>query len=267
MPPRPSFLRLGLILLATVLAGCAHLPPAGRAERPFRFATDRFAFANETVWNYVGGEIRPESERADAGKPRYERHCFVVARAAVQFWKFARYEPRGKALPPDELARRIRQVTARDVWADPLPRAERIVFPGYADLHHLSAAQAASFEANLGAGWPTYFRFGNHPMIFPTGAAAEARFHDELDRDLADGYPTILWLYNFPSLNMNHAVVAYASRREGAKTVYRVYDPNYEAEPKELTYDGATRRFSYQATFYFKGGPVTARPVYRSAFQ
>jgi len=258
---------LPLLLTLAALAGCAHLPPQESSERPFHFETDRFAFANETVWNYVGGEIRPESERADAGKPRYSRHCFVVARGAVQFWKFARFEPNEKPLPPDQLAERIRQVAAHAVWSDPLPDDQRIVFPGYPNVREMSAANASIFEANMGAGWPIYFRPGNYPMIFPTPSGSEADYNQEILLDLAKGYPTILWLYNFPSLNMNHAVVVYAGGREGDHYLYRVYDPNYSEMPKHLTYDPAKRQFSYEATFYFKGGTVTARPLYRSPLQ
>jgi hypothetical protein len=269
MPPRPQVPSLLVVLsLAFALAGCAvYNPPQAAAPRPFRFESDHFAFANETVWNYVGGEIRPESERADAGKPRYARHCFVVARGAVQFWKFARFASSEKPVSDEELAQRVRAVASRDVWKEPLPQSERVVFPGYRNLREFSAAKAGIIEANLGAGWPIYFRPGNYPMIFPTPGGSEARFDGQIRADLALGMPTIVWLYNFPSLSINHAVVLYSARIEAGKTVYKVYDPNYSETPKRLEFDPATERFSYEPTFYFKGGTVTARPVYRGVFE
>jgi hypothetical protein len=46
-----------------------------------------------------------------------------------------------------------------------------------------------------------------------------------------------------------------------------VYDPNYTNGPKRLDYDPSTRAFSYQPTFYFKGGTVEARAIYRGVLQ
>ena len=257
-------------LFALLLAFClgaaplrAYDPPTTPAPRPFRYGPDHFAFANETVWNYVGGQHQEES-RSD--EPRYTRRCFVVVRAAVQFWKFARFEPSGKPLPPKELADRIRQVADIDVWKAPRAAKDRIVFPGYPDLHALSAAFPAVFEENMGLGWPIYFRFGNLPISFYVSRGLEEQVNKEVFGDLAQGYPTILWLYNFPSLSINHAVVVFSGKKEKDRYVYQVYDPNYVDVPKRLEFDAATKTFSYQKTFYFPGGPIEARPVYRGMF-
>jgi len=245
----------------------AYEPPAAPAPRPFHYATDTFAFANETVWNYVGGAVQSESSRSPARKRDYTRHCFVVTRAAMQFWKFARFDPEAKPLPPEQLAARIREVAGRSVWLPDLPRDRRVVFPGYASLREISAAAAGLFQANIGLGWPIYFRAGNMPIVIPMDRATEARLNDEMLHDLQLNYPTIVWLYNFPSLNINHVVVVFAGRKDHDRVRYQVYDPNYSRAPKQLDYDAATRTFSYQPTFYFKGGPVTARAVYRGVLQ
>src|ERR1700733_10142605 len=129
-----------LILLLFSVASFGYNRPAAPAPRPFQFDIDTFSFANETVWNYVNGSVQSDSSRTQTQKRDYTRRCFVVTRAAVQFWKFARYDPNAKPLPPDQLADRIRQVTARSVWLPPLAHDQRIVFPGYANLRDLSAA-------------------------------------------------------------------------------------------------------------------------------
>lgn len=246
----------------------AYEPPTAPAPRPFRYDTDTFSFANETVWNYVDGAVQSESSRPQR-KRDYTRHCFVVTRAAVQFWKFARFEPMAPPLPADQLARRIRQVTERSVWLPAFSKDPRIVFPGYHNLREISAASPGVFQANIGLGWPVYFRAGNMPIVIPVDHETEARLNDEIFHDLGENFPTLVWLYNFPSLNINHVVVIFAGKHDRAhgQFHYTVYDPNYSDAPKKLDYDAATRTFSYQPTFYFKGGAVTARAVYRGVLQ
>ena len=236
-------------------------------DRPFCYETDRFAFANETVWNYVEGEVRPQAEREPTVARRYTRRCFVMVRAALQFWKFARFESTGSPLPNDELARRIRRVCARYVWLPPLPEEQRIVFPGFGSLREISASAAGLFQDHLGAAWPVYLRIGNFPICFPVSGNAKTRLNGEILRDLETGYPTLLWLYNFPSLNINHAVLVYQATHEQDRIRYQVYDPNYTDAPKELQFEPATQTFTFEPTFYFKGGPVTPRAVYRGFFE
>ena len=36
----------------------AYDSPETPAPRPFKYATDTFSFANETVWNYVDGAVK-----------------------------------------------------------------------------------------------------------------------------------------------------------------------------------------------------------------
>lgn len=234
---------------------------------PFCFETNRFAFANETVWNYVAGKVETPEEKKDGHERRYTRRCFVVARAAVQFWKFARFDPTGAALPEEDLARRIRQVAARSVWKSPLSVEQKIVIPGYANLREASAIHAGTFQQHMGLGWPIYFRIGNCPIIISMDGDDKARVNQEVLADLSMGFPTILWLYNFPSLDINHAVVVFAAEQLKDRVHYSVYDPNYTDTPKILEFDFSSRVFSFQPTFYFKGGSVTARPVYRGYFE
>ena len=256
------FARFEIILIA-LLAIASPLAAQPASSAPFSFPDDTFSFANETVWNYVGGTVHAESPGAK--KREYTRHCFVVTRAAVQFWKFARFDPSAKPLPDDQLAARIRQVTGRSVWL-PAP-GERIVFPGYASLREISAAHPGIFQANIGLGWPVYFRAGNMPIVAPADRSTEARLNREICRDLKKGQPSIVWLYRFPSLQINHVVVIFAVRRDHDLFRYTVYDPNYSAAPKHLEFNAATQTFSYQPTFYFKGGDVTARAIYRGVLR
>jgi hypothetical protein len=256
---------LTALLFSTTLV--AYEPPATPAPHAFDYDTDSFSFANETVWNYVNGSVQTDSAHESTKKRDYTRRCFVVTRAAVQFWKFARFDPKAKPLPRAELADRIREVTERSVWLDPLPARDRIVFPGYASLREISAADPTLFQANIGLGWPVYFRAGNATIAMPLTRSTETRLSDEIQRDLSLNYPTIVWLYNFPSLSINHVVVIFGAHQRPGHVTYDVYDPNYAQGSKHLDYDSATQTFSYRPTFYFKGGTVEVRAIYRGVLQ
>src|ERR1700732_4325652 len=107
----------------------------------FRFDRDTFAFQNATVLKYKSGVpfLRARSDKNDPAN-KYTRRCFVMTRSTMQFRKFARFDPRGAPLSDQELAARIREVTHRATWLEPLPESERIAFPGYANLRQMSKA-------------------------------------------------------------------------------------------------------------------------------
>ncbi len=182
-------------------------------------------FTNDTVFDYRGGEIRSLfsgarlEEKLAAGERLYMRRCFVLARGTVQFRKFARFDPAAPAVDDATLAARVRAIARRPVWREALPERERIVIPGYRDLRAFSIARPRVIQDHLGLGWPTYFRWGNYGILSSPSHARHARTADELDVALARGELPVVWLINFPSLSMNHAVVIYervsgASRRQ-----------------------------------------------------
>ena len=252
-------------LLLLPIAVEAYEPPATPAPRPFAYPGDTFAFKNETKWNYVGGT--PQAETRDQTQREYTGRCMVLARASVQFWKFARFDPGSAPLPPDELAHRIREVCSRSVWLPALAPPDRIVIPGYANLREASVKMAPVFQANIGFGWPFYFRAGNIVIATWVTRALEDRLNGEIYHDLQMRTPTIIWAYRFPSLKMNHVVVVYSCRRDAGGYHYLVYDTNYRDACKHLDYDPKTRTFSYEPVYYFKGGPVTVRSIYRGLVQ
>src|SRR6516164_6429479 len=87
----------------------------------FRFDRDTCAFANQTVFEYHEGH--PSLRRGSSvRRDMYKRHCFVICRTAIQFKKFARFDPRGAPLDDTSLAACIRAVTHRQPWAEPLPK-------------------------------------------------------------------------------------------------------------------------------------------------
>ena len=264
MSPRFKDALILLALLLVPAAAPAYEAPTAPAPRPYTYSQDTYAFKNETVWNYANGSLQGASP---AKKRQYTRRCFVLSRSTVQFWKFARFDPHARPLDDAGLAARIRQVTERSVWLPALPEKDRVVIPGYATLREASADRPWVFQANIGRGWPVYFRPGNFPITVPVDRSTEARANAEIYHDLQMNYPTIFWAYRFPSLKLNHVLVVFQGTKEGSVYHYLVYDPNYSDRPGHLDYDDRTRSFSYMATYYFKGGYVNVRPIYRGLLQ
>src|SRR5437868_10560165 len=110
---------------------------AGSADG-FDYNRDTLSFANWTVFTYENGHV--VSHKNQFGH-HYSRRCFVMTRTVEQFYKFARFEPKAPRADDRDLTKRIRDVTRRQPWHDPLPAEKRIVIPGYRNLRELSQAK------------------------------------------------------------------------------------------------------------------------------
>ena len=66
----------------------------GDSQRNFQFKADTFSYPNELVWEY---RIDPQSGKTTVFRnnppPTYAHHCFVVVRAAKQFFFHVRFDP------------------------------------------------------------------------------------------------------------------------------------------------------------------------------
>jgi hypothetical protein len=238
---------------------------------PFSFERDTFAFQNATVLKYKNGVpfLRARSNSDDPPN-LYTRHCFVMTRTAMQFRKFARFDPHGAPLNDQELAARLRQVTHHSAWRAPLPENQRVVFPGYANLREMSKAREKVLKENIGDGFVTYFRPSNSRMFYEHGRTYQERTHANLDGALARGDLFIGYLSTYPKLSINHAVLIY-TRKPGRSASniehYLVYDPNHAEAPRELLWSPRERAFSYQKDIDFIGGFVRVYQAYGSWLQ
>jgi len=251
-------------VFASVTFACA-----GSATPEFRFDRDTFAFANQTVFEYHEGHA---SLRKSSGTKRdaYNRHCFVMSRTAVQFKKFARFQPQSAPLDDASLAARIRDVTRQPAWAQPLPENQRIVFPGFRDLKELSKAHRELVQLNIGHGWPSYFRISNARMMFQDGTGYQERTHAQLNAALARGDLFVAFLTTYPRLSINHSVLIYKRKSPSSNPGtdhYLVYDPNHPESPRDLTWSARDRAFSYQKDWDFVGGFVRVYQVYGKPLQ
>jgi len=231
----------------------------------FCFDRDTVSFANSTVFEYRQGHPHLRRQREKGEPKRYTRRCFVLCRTTMQFQKFARFDPHAPPLDDRALAARIRNVTRRAAWGRPLPSDQRVVFPGYANLRAMSKARREVVRANIGLGWPTYFRLGNFRMLFEHDSSYHKETHANLDAALARGELFVGFLTTYPRLSINHAVLVYkrkpASQNDGIDR-YLVYDPNHPESPRELTWSSRDRAFAYQKDWDFIGGFVRVYQIY-----
>jgi hypothetical protein len=224
----------------------------------FEFQSDTFAFANDTYRHY---SISPEERliaRSRKHQADYSRSCFVLSRAAIQFHRFAEFQPDAQRCDPAEYRERVREVARIPVWSR---RREKIVIPGYKNLREFSQAHEKLLKDELGRWWPTYFRFGNWRIVFMFPRSGQERLAARLERMLVHRKVQALFVTRFRPIN--HCVVAYESRQKAnGDYEFLAYDPNDSNRPVRLTFNSSDRSFYLQRTRYFPGGRVNVCEAY-----
>jgi len=246
-----------------LLAGCATSRPSAAGSRHFIFGQDTFAYANELVWEYHFDEHGKGTHRSRERKSDYTHHCFVVARAAKQFFQNARFDPAQPIADSATYRRRIREV----VTTSPRKRVseeKKIVIPGYANLRAFSQGQEGLLKAHCGGAWQSYFQRGHWRMIWPFSRHQQRQTAEHLMREIKHNTPPVVHLARFPSLTINHAVVLFDVQETADRVEFAAYDPNSPEQPATLTYDRAGRSFSFPANSYFPGGRVDVYEIYRN---
>jgi hypothetical protein len=248
-----------LLLVALALSGCASAVPLDTAvRRPvptplIQFGADTFAFPNE-------------SRTKNKDKPDlYANYCFVMARAIIQFHRFAHFDPSAPRLTAGEYAERVREVTAFSPWADSIPPEARIVIPGYASLYELSADQEAAVKAGLPDRFWTFVHWTNWRVVFPMTGGHQEGVASETMAELQAGR-LVQWLVtNFPTWELNHTVVAYDYRiGENGSVEFLVYDPNDPYVPGVISFDRSERHFVATHLFDTTEGTIRAFRMYYS---
>jgi hypothetical protein len=251
-----------LIFLRFLVLALLAAPVAAHA-RSFDLRRDTFAFSNDTAWQYgvdEQGKLHISQREIPAD---FSHRCFVLARAVLQFRQFARFEPREPRVSREEYRRRIKRLCRIAVWSR--GPAEKIVIPGYRDLHDFSRAYEGLLKENLGNWWPTYWRVGNWRMALGHPRAGQAAGARWLAESIEGGRLRAVYLSRFPK--MNHVVIPYTVRREaGGNITFLAYDPNSPGEPTWVFYRAGARSFEFQPRWYFPGGQVNLMRIYLSPF-
>ena len=253
--PSVRFMRSAFFALSMLLCGTG-------TAREFDVRRDTFAFANETVFQYGINERGALHMSRREKPPGYAHRCFVMSRAVLQFWQFARFEPRQARLSHGEYAALIRRISRIPVWS---AHEERVVIPGFRDLRDFSEVMPGVLQENLGAWLPSYLRVGNFRMAMGHPRAGQAAAARWLEESVRQGKLRAVYIARFPHLN--HCLVAYrVERRAHGDVRFWLYDPNYPAEACWLDYHAATRSFNFEPRWYFAGGRVNVMRVYISPF-
>ena len=255
-----------ILVWSAVLCVAISTASAGSADG-FNYNRDTLSFANWTVFSYENGRI--VSHKNQYGH-HYSRRCFVMPRAVEQFYKFARFEPKAPRVDDRELTKRVRNITRRPPWHDPLPFEKRIVIPGYSNLRQLSQEKMSLMQGNIGLGWVVYLRPGNVRMFYLHDKNYQEKTHRLLEETLAHQEFFIAYLSDFPILHINHSVLVYnhdKPRSTDGTDHYLVYDPNHPERPRHLEWLPAKREFSYEKDNEFAGGFTRVFQVYGKALQ
>lgn len=227
--------------------------------REFDPRRDAFAFSNDTVMNYSvthDGHLHIGGKKPKSDRPTH--CCFLFTRSAMQFWKFARFEPKQRKLSDGEYRTLLRKLFRIPPWMN---HNERIVFPGYGDVWSFSHEHEMLIREEIGSWLLTYLRVGNWRMMNPITILLQPHFAKKLFAAVSRGEIRAMYLAKLP--HMNHVVLVYHAERLADGTLrFLVYDANFAGKPVNLDYLPARNMFSFDRCFYWPGGELIAFPVY-----
>src|SRR5258705_6757320 len=231
----PVVVALIAIGLTSALASAAPLTAVLRRSSggpALRFGVDTFAFRNDSRIHHRG---KPDL---------YANWCFVIARAVVQFQRFARFEPDAPRLAAADYTALVRRVTRRPAWWPPLPPDRRIVVPGFASLHELTREVEEAVKAGLRGRLWTLVHWSNWRMVFPHPHGQQERVAAEAVSELQAGAPGQLLLTDFPRDKLHPSVLAYDYAERAPDMVdFAVFDPNDPHRPGVVRFDCRAQRF------------------------
>ena len=247
-----------LLLALLASAGCVGVAPPDAAvlqpirEPLFRFGEDTFAFPNE---------VRSLNPGRD---DLYANYCFVMTRGVVQFLKFARFDPSQPRLPEADYAELVKRVIARAPWQGELPARERVVVPGYRNLHEFSREAEAAVKAGLGSRFWTLVHWTNWRVVFRVSGEHQEAVAVEVIAELRSARPVLLLVTNWPLPELNHGVVAYDYRIVEGRVEFAVYDPNEPGRPGVISFQQDARRFWATRLFDTNPGLIRAFRMYHT---
>jgi hypothetical protein len=232
--------------------------------RPFQFERDTFAFAHELVWQYrfdpVSGQMR--TVRASP-PPTYYHRCFVMVRAARQFFYHASFNPVLPA-PQTEAGRRlIRMVVSRSPRKASAAQ-DRVEIPGYEGLRAFSRCWEGPLKEECGEAWESYVLRSHWRMVLPIWRGHQRRTAERLERLIRGGRTCVVHLFRFPRITINHGILLFGVTSEGGVVRFEGYDPNIPEGTVRLTYREADRWFEFPRNHYWAGGRLQVVEIYRN---
>ncbi len=190
-----------LLFLSWRLAAATPATRAAPAPTTFHWPADTINFSNDTVFSYGVDERGRLTMHLKKTPPRYAHRCFVLTRAVMQFYKFARFAPKQPRASTAEYKKLVRHISRIPVWFPMRANRDRIVIPGFANLHDFSRGYEHLLKANLGNWFPTYLRVGNWRMVGPFPRFGQRWAMENITRHLAKGEPQVVYITRFPKMN------------------------------------------------------------------
>ena len=236
--------------------------PAENLPHRFQFERDTFAYPHELVWKYhfdpaTGAMTTYKSDPP----PSYYHRCFVMARAARLFFDHARFAPELPPADAESCRQLVRQVIARNPRKAGVESA-RIVIPGYDGLRTFSQAQEALLKAECGAAWESYCLRSHWRMIFRVSGRFQEKMAEKLKRSLPRRGVSLVHLFRFPRITINHGIVLYRFAESDQDIVFTAYDPNIPEHPVELVYEKPRRVFTFAPNIYWGGGVLSVMEIF-----
>jgi hypothetical protein len=231
--------------------------------RIFNPKTDVFSFSNELYFDYkptASGEISI-SHRAKGKTPDFSRHCFILARSVLQFYKFAEFRDDLPKISEGEYFKIIKRLDRIPAWSS--GPSKKIEIPGYPDLESFSKEHALLLQKELGIWWAAFWRIGNWRIVLPVPRSGQKNLAYWLKGELDGNRIHSVYITRFKPMNHCLVVYKYQSQPNG-DLVFDVYDPNQPGKLVHLTYRSSDRSFYFDKTWYYKGGLVTALKLYVS---
>lgn len=230
-------------------------------RRAFEFERDTFTYPHELVWKYHFDSNGAMTVRKAEPAPTYYHRCFVMCRTTRQFFYHARFEPDAPSVDANTYQKLIREVVSRNV-RKPCAESERIVIPGFEGLRALSKAYEPLLKASCGAPWESYFLRSHWRMIFPVPIWYRAMMVKKLKESLPKRGLTLVHLFRFPNITINHGIVLYGLNETGQAVEFEAYDPNIPEHPVKLIYEKDSHQFTFAANRYWGGGPLKVMEIY-----
>jgi hypothetical protein len=253
-------LRIFLISLLALTASTG----SGLAAAPthFDWHADTIAFSNDTVFAYGIDEAGNLTMHRRATPARFAHRCFVLARAVLQFHKFARFDPSLQPATEEQYRALLLRLFRIPVWMPERSATDRIVFRGYANLNQFSRAHEHVMKETIGNWFPTYLRVGNWRMVGPFPRCGQANAAAQIIRGLDRGKLQAVYLTRFPK--MNHCVILFDYHPQAGRIRFDAYDPNYPNTLSWVEYDPVQRGFNFERRWFWPGGRVNLMRVYLS---
>jgi hypothetical protein len=247
-----------------VLLGCApaHPPRAEAPVRRFAFASDTFAFPNQSRWILADDPVSGATVWAERDT-ELELRCSAVVRTARQFLVHAVFAPEAPRLPASAYPALVREVLARDARAA-VAAAPPVVIPGFADLRQLTREFAPLFRDELERDWRSVLTRDDWRIVVPFTPAGQEREAEVLLAAVRAARTPIIRVLRFPHVSLNHALLVFDGDEDADGIHLRAYDPNDPRAPVTITFDRAAQTFVFPPRIYFAGGPIKVYEIYRA---